>query len=80
MTQPANLAVPADTHDLAGRPLRCIGGGEIDPHCLENYRALYPERSGAACNGDPYSITAAPARQQRGFGASLGYRYSNNIS
>jgi hypothetical protein len=64
--------------ERTGRPTR-IGYDEPDPQCLANYRALYPERGGTACNSEHFSSTRLPSRQHRGFGDSLRYRFSRDI-
>jgi hypothetical protein len=66
-------------YDARGLPITRIGDDVIDPQSLTNYRAMYPQRSGTACNGDPYATTAAPSRQHRGGGIDDGYRYANDI-
>jgi hypothetical protein len=66
-------------YDARGLPITRIGDDVIDPQCLANYRAMYPQRSGTACNGGCLASNDLPSKLRRGFGDSLGYHYSRDL-
>jgi hypothetical protein len=68
---------PTRGYDAAGCPLRRIGNDDITPEALATYGKLFSDRTGTACNGNSFAL--APTQHWRGYGYSLGYRYSHDI-